>query len=276
MKKVLFFLVLVLSVMTMRAGGIGETLVLPEFNSGKAVWIVRVGVGFNGVVGSAKETQALLWENGKWDGSFKTNPGYVVSFGFNKSFGKHPLYWGMEFDLAMRGYKTKAEKFYDDNDSPILDGGGYRRYTAEGSLTTYNLQLSPIMIGYKYTFLERMAVDVHVGAYASYDFAGNERIYDSKHLVYHGSTFNRDDFEENENKVKIKDMDTMRKYDVGMNLGLGYWFGRFNIDFSWQRGFIPIYEGGDETVTIGGKKGEKREKGNLFSNNFQLRIGYAF
>lgn len=49
-----------------------------------------------------------------------------------------------------------------------------------------------------------------------------------------------------------------------------------NIDFSWQRGFIPVYDDGDMLIKIGGKKGGEREFGNLFTNNLLLRIGYAF
>lgn len=273
MKKNLFFLALALSASTVQAGGWSETLDLPDFSSGKTVWIVRAGVGFNGVAGGAKETQSLIWDNGKWDGSFNTTPGYVFSIGFNRSFGNHPLYWGMSFDLGMRGYKTKAEWAYGSSSS-VSGGYDYHGKTAEETLSTYNAQLSPITIGYRYTFLERMAADVHFGAYASYDFAGNFKTFTTDHIVSTSKYGNRNDYKENESKVKISDIDGMRKYDVGINLGVGYWFGHFNVDFTWQRGFVPIYEGGDDQVSVGKK--EKRERGNLYSNNFQLRLGYAF
>ena len=258
--------------MTIHAKGFGETLNLPEFNSGKAVWILRAGAGFNGVAGSAKETQEARWENNDWNGSFKTTPGYVVSFGFNKSFGTRPLYWGMALDFGMRGYKTNAEWVYSAS-SQISGGHDYHKKTEEKTLSTYNVQLSPITIGYRYTFLKRMAADIHIGAYASYDFAGNDKIHTTSHIVSTSKYGNRNDFKENDVKVKIGDMDAMRKYDVGLNLGVGYWFGHFNIDLTWQRGFIPIFEGGDKEVSIGKNK---RDEGNFFSNNFQLRLGYAF
>lgn len=261
--------------MAVHGAGLGKTLQLPSFNSGKAVWILRAGVGFNGVAGSAKETQNAVWDNGKWDGSFKSVPGYVVSVGFNKSFGMHPLYWGMALDLGMRGYKTSA-KWSKSGTSSVSGGSDYHNKTEDLSLSTYNVQLSPFTIGYKYSFLERMAADVHLGVYAGYDFAGNFKTHTTDRIVSFSNYGNRNDFKENESKVEIGDIDGMHKYDVGINLGIGYWFGHFNLDFTWQRGFIPIYEGGDKEIYVGGKKGNKREQGNFFSNNFQLRLGYAF
>lgn len=42
--------------------------------------------------------------------------------------------------------------------------------------------------------------------------------------------------------------------------GAGVWIGHFNLDFTWQRGFVSIYKGDSE----------------FFNNSFLLRIGYAF
>lgn len=172
--------------------GVGEALELPDFNSGKAVWVLRAGVGFNGVAGSAKETQDAIWDNGKWDGNFKSATGYVVSIGFNKSFGTHPLYWGMGLDLAMRGYKTSAE-WSKSGTSQVSGGSDYHKKTEEMTLSTYNVQFSPFTIGYKYTFLERMAADVHLGAYASYDFAGDFKTHMTDHIVSTSKYGNRND-----------------------------------------------------------------------------------
>lgn len=59
---------------------------------------------------------------------------------------------------------------------------------------------------------------------------------------------NRNDKTTSSTETKIKDYDNMKRYDAGINLGIGYWFGKFNIDFTWQRGFIAIFEGGNELV----------------------------
>lgn len=259
---------------SLSAKGLDEALTIPEFNSGKKVWIVRAGIGFNGTTGSAIKTQEAVWDNNNREGSFKTVPGYDVTFGFNKSFGNHPLYWGMELGLGMRGYKSTAT--FERSANSSFGGSDYHKKTQDDILSTYNVQFSPFTIGYKYTFLERMAADIHLGAYASYDFAGNYKVKTTDHIISTVGGHYRNDYNENESKVKISDMDTMRKYDVGFNLGVGYWYGHFNIDFTWQRGFVPIYEGGDNNVSVGSKKSDKMKQGNFFTNNFQLKLGYAF
>lgn len=257
----------------------GKLLQLPDFKSGKPVWIIRAGIGFNNVTGSAIDTQNSQWDKSKYDGNFKANVGYIFTVGFNKSFGNHPLYWGMELGLGVRGYKTHAVKDSRiEYDLGNMSGNHYIVNTSDETLTCYNAQILPFTIGYKYSFLERMAIDIHVGAYASYDFAGKDKIYTSKESHYSGTAGNNDKFEKKKNSIKISDMDHLHKYDAGLNIGIGYWFGRFNVDLTYQRGFIPLFKGGDEMVDIGGKgkKGDQREKGNFFSSNFQLRLGYAF
>lgn len=247
--------------------GFGETLSLPDFKSGNAVWIIRAGVGFNNTAGSAIGTQKAMWDNDDWNGSFKSTTGYILTVGFNKSFGENPLYWGMELGFGTRGYNAES-KYHSGKISSWGDYIGSDR-TRKLILSTYNVQLSPFTIGYKYTFLERMAADVHIGAYAAYDVMGN---YKDKYLSYSYSSGQKRK-SENNTKRKISDMDSMHKYDAGLNLGFGYWFGHFNVDFTWQRGFIPIYEGGDKTVNVGKKS---MKQGDYFTNNFQLKLGYAF
>lgn len=276
MKKCFLPLVFACTLSAVQAADFSDVLELPNFNSGKAVWIVRAGVGINGVAGSATGTQKDLWEAGDWDGKFKTTAGYDFSIGFNKSFGEHPLYWGMNLAFGMRGYKTSAswEKF---GINTIGQGTDFHGKTEDVTLNSYNVQISPFTIGYKYSFLERMAVDAHFGVYASYDFAGSYKTKTTDTIISTSKYGNRNDYKENESDVKISDLDNMRKYDAGINLGIGYWFGHFNIDFTWQRGFIPVFEGGDKEIQIGsGKKAQKKEVGNYFTNNFQLTLGYAF
>lgn len=245
---------------------------LPDFKSGKTVWIVRAGIGFNGVAGSNKETQELQWDDGDWDGSFKKSVGYEVSLAFNKSFGKSPLYWGMELGLSTRGYKTSSswEKSFT---SAVSGGYDYHGKFQDLKLLCHTVKFSPFTIGYRYTFLNNMAADIHLGGYASYDYAGKLKSDYTDHIVSTSKYGNRNDKTTTSTDTKIKDIDNMRSYDAGINVGIGYWYGKFNIDFTWQRGFISIYDDGDEDVKIGK---ETREKGNLFTNNFQLKLGYAF
>lgn len=249
-----------------------DILQLPDFKDRKTVWIVRAGIGFNGVTGSYKETQDLQWENGDWDGSFKSSIGYDVSLGFSKSIGHRPLYWGMELGLTTRGFKTSAS-WEKSATSSVSGGHDYHGKFQDDKLLCHSVKISPFTIGYRYVFCKNMAADVHLGSYASYDYVGNYKTDYTDHIVSTSKYGNRNDKTTTSTKTKINDIDNMRKYDAGINLGIGYWFGKFNLDFTWQRGFIAIYEDGGDDVKIGK---ETREKGNLFTNNFQLKLGYAF
>lgn len=257
-----------------------DQLELPEFSE-KTVWIVRAGVGFNGVVGSNKETMKKSWNAQGWAGDFKGTTGYDFSVAFNKSFGGSPMYWGMELGFGMRGYKYDTglsnSKTYEND----YLGTSYIGVKKEEhvKLTAYNVRLSPFTFGYRYTFLDRMAADIHLGAFASFDFGGtykadlvNVQSSSSDRYGYHTSD------KSSSGSVKIGDIDGYHRFDAGLNLGIGYWFGHFNIDFTWQRGFIPYYDNGDDDVEITPKKGKsyKVKRGNLYDNSFVLRLGYAF
>lgn len=270
--QIVLIILMIITSSAAKAQNTNEMFQLPEFKNGKAVWIIRAGINFNGISGTNKETTELQWDNNDWDGSFKKNPGYDITFGFSKSFRTSPLYWGMELGMSTRGYKTSAS-WEKSITSSVSGGSDYHGKFQDLTLCCHTVKFSPFTIGYRYTFLERMAADIHLGAYGSYDFVGNYKNDYTDHIVSTSKYGNRNDKTITSTKTKIKDIDYMRRYDAGFNLGVGYWFGRFNIDFTWQRGFIAIYENGDEEVKIGK---ETRERGNLFTNNFQLKLGYAF
>lgn len=266
------FVITLLLPLNVWASGLGDVINLPDFRSGKAVWIIRAGLGFNKFTGSSIKTTKLQWENGDWNGNFGKNTSYDFTFGFNKALGKSPLYWGMELGMSSRGYKSSAS-WEKSGTSSISGGSDYHGKFSDESMLCHNVKFSPFTIGYRYTFLERMAVDVHLGGYASYDIAGKHESTYTDHIVSTSKYGNRDDKTVNKTETKIKDYDNMRRYDAGINLGIGYWFGRFNLDFTWQRGFIAVFEGGDEEIKIGK---ESHKRGDLFTNNFALKLGYAF
>lgn len=259
-----------------------KQLELPDF-SGKAVWIARAGVGFNGAVGSRKGVQHKKWVAEDWDGQFKGVTGYDFSFGFNKSFGKGPVFWGMNLSLAMRGYKTDAS-WYKTADNPSIGAYNHHRRQTINSLKAYTVQLTPFTLGYRYSFLERMAAEVHLGGFVSYDFAGSFK-YDYIDItdawntgIKYGKPSSLTTDKSQYLSGNLGDFKGHHRLDAGLNLGIGYWFGHFNIDFMWQRGFIAFDDKGDDTVEIPKKNGkpDKVKNGNLYSNSFILSLGYAF
>ena len=262
MKKFVFSLLVCATGLVTQA----QVTKLPEgFTSGKTVWMVRAGASLNGASGDGVDATLDGWEkhkpNSKWDysGDFKRALGASLSIEFYKSFGTSPLYWGMELGVAMRGYKGEADWSYGASSSV---SGGYDSHTKAQTITmnAFNAQLSPINIGYKFLLNDNMAVDVHVGGFASYDFAGklkSEHTYNmTSSSQYGSSTQSKDD----SNSTNIGDIDGYRRHDFGVIAGAGVWVGHFNIDFTWQRGFISIYKGDNK----------------LFNNSIQLRLGYAF
>lgn len=233
---------------------------LPWLKDSKTVWIVRAGASFNGVSGSAIDAQKESWQQRKYDGSFGRSTGVSLSVAFNRQFGKSPLYWGMELGAGMRGYKTEAN--YSSSGS-LASAGNYHYSTTRtetNKLNAFNVQFSPITIGGRIAFGQSLALDLHVGGYASYDLAGklkSESSYSSQNSSVHGSGGSSKD---ESNSVKIGDIEGYSNHDFGVVAGGGIWFGHFNVDFTWQRGFVAIFDGDND----------------LFTNNMTLRLGYAF
>lgn len=235
------------------------------FTSGKTVWMVRLGGGISSVIGDGIDASKKNWEdskpNKKWNcnGDFKSATVPSLSIGFNKSFGSGPVYWGMELGVGMRGYKTEVDWTYGASSS-VSGGYDYHSISMKETLNAYNVQFSPINIGYKYIINDNMAVDIHVGGFASYDFAGKCKIENNDHYYSTSKYGNNLKDTNTETSNNIGDVDNYRQYDFGAIGGVGFWYGHFNIDVSYQRGFISIYDVSDS----------------YFMNKLQVRLGYAF
>jgi hypothetical protein len=247
---------------------------LPDaFTSGGTVWFVRAGASLSRVSGDGVDATLDTWRSSlkKWtfNGDFKPLWGGSLSFGFDKTFGSSSAYWGMELGAAMRGYKAEA-KWESIGRIELTDSHTDYHYSKKQNqtLNAYNVKLVPINIGYKFILNDMMAIDIHVGGFASYDFAGtfDTEYEESSFSVYSGnrklgleanSTSKHDS---SDNSQKIGDLDNYTNYDFGAIGGLGFWFGHFNIDVCYQRGFISIFDVDDK----------------FFNDNILLRLGYAF
>lgn len=282
-------LILAVGISTAKAD-INSQLELPEFTSGKTVWAIKVGININKVSGSATGVAKEMWAAEKkwgdegWQTANYTNyTSYDVTAMFTKSFGQRPMYWGMELTFGSRGYGS--QRTYNATHTITASGPNRHTFTMDDahteSLKEYNVQFSPFTFGYRYTFFERMAVDIHLGVYAEYDFAGISKI-DIKDIAHYTfperPDFNKTTDKSNSYEMKFGDEETpFHKFDAGIKLGVGYWFGHFNFDFTWQRGFVPYYDNGDDKVKIGsGKKAVTKKRGNFYANGFILRLGYSF
>ncbi len=235
MKKVLLIAVLAIFGLSTTAANLRVSRTFAE-KKRNTTWILRAGVNFAGMTGDGAE-----------DCSSKT--GYDVALSFQKPLSNFGMFWGMELGFGTRGYK------YDET----VEG-----YPIERDLLSHNVRFSPFTFGYAYQLNETMKVDIRLGGYVSYDFAGTFKGKDVEldkdwHYNRYAGTYYTYDLETTEFDESIGDIGNYTEIDGGIILGIGYWYKRANIDFSWQRGFVDVFE-----------------DGKIKTNNLVLRVGIAF
>lgn len=186
----------------------------------KTTWMIKAGIATNNVVGDYVVD------------AVDAKVGYNVGFEFNRAMGNKGAYWGMDFLFGSRGYKY---------------GEDYGEYEYEGRLTAHNFQWSPFTFGWKIDITDKIAIDPHIGAFFSIDYAGT--------ATEKASAFGETE-KYSEPFSPFDNFDC--PVDVGMKLGVGVWFNKkFNFDITFQRGFVPFIN-------------------EVCSSNFLFRLGYAF
>lgn len=133
--------------------------------------------------------------------------GYNVVAGFQKEMRGKGAYVGMELGLGSRGYN-------------------YDLYSIEEKLIAHNIQFSPITFGWKLTIDESVKIDAHVGTFLALDYTGTAKVR------YPGQSKN----------ISMGDWEEWNEFDAGINIGIGFWINRFNIDFTYQRGFVEVID----------------------------------
>lgn len=145
--------------------------------------------------------------------------------GYNAVFGCHlyenqGFYYGMECGLGTRGMNLLVTELSEAMvESTILSLHGFKA--------------SPVILGYLFQFNDFLALDAHIGAYLSYDYAGKS----ISTVTYSGSTHT--------STSDLSDAKNLNRFDVGVHPGVTLWIGRFGVDFSYQRGFINFIKDGN-------------------------------
>ena len=208
MKKLLFMAAALLLCVGMQAQIVSSrsSIVRHESTPSNTQWYLRAGLGVMNLAGTEADA----------------NIGYNATFGFQKGLGGAGAYWGMEFGLGSRGCKVEDLKYI-----------------------AHNVQYSPFTFGWKFNLVDDIAIDPHIGVFASYD-------YTSK-IKANGESASWGDFAESMGV-------DYNHFDVGMGIGVGIWYSRFNLDFAYQRGFVNAYSDVDKMQT----------------SNFLIRLGVAF
>lgn len=152
----------------------------------------------------------------------KMNVGYDVSLGFQKPIRTAGAYWGMDFGLTSRGCKADDVK-----------------------MIAHGVQYTPFTFGWKAPVADGIRIDPHVGVSISYDF--------SSKVKADGESCSWSDLAD---ELGVD----CNKVDLGMNLGVGVWMGRFNVDLTYHHGFVDAFA----------------DAGGFKANNVMLRVGVAF
>ena len=256
MKKICALLLAIVTIFPMNSQ-IVKSRTFGEKKSNPTTWYVRAGLSLNNLTGSAMpvakdKIKELIQEDAedgvKSSAGFGPRAGYDFEIGFRKNFGKSRLYWGMELGLGTRGGSYHSS--YSDNDS----FEGKEACYAE----SFNIKYMPLQIGYLFPLTEKLSVDGHVGIFASYDFSNKSK-----------------GWEEYEGEKDVEDFTEdayFQGFDAGLKLGIGVWYGRFNFDLSWQRGFATYLE----SFPFGNDWYKDGDQKYFQSSNLILSLGVSF
>lgn len=226
----------------------------------KTEWFVRLGLSCNNLTGAAmselkKDIKELEKEEEGINCKVSSRVSYDITAGFNKYFGKSNVYWGMEFGIGSRGGSytvTEDDKYYSASEKCYVN--------------SYNIKYTPFTVGYKYPITQDIKIDAHLGVFMSFDFAGTYtedewEIYDGEKETYKESCNFTDDYVEG------------YRFDAGIQLGIGVWYRKFNLNFTWQRGFAPYIGAFPFGDNIYNKSGDQVYYN---SSNAIISLAYAF
>lgn len=259
MKKLFLAFIVSVTAMQCAQARIVNSRIFGEREKQGTEWIFRMGMSLDNAAGSAVSQAKEEFEEWKADeAEYGLNPsygfgckaGFEFSLAFNKPIGKSGLYWGMELGIGTRGAKYSTNSDMDE----------YRE-DARKSLLTWNVKYSPFTIGYKYPLTKNIRLDAHLGAFASYDFAGKGH---SKWIYDDG---------EGDNETTVigdGDLSHFQRFDAGIQAGVGIWYKCFNFDITYQRGFINAYDMSYQSFW------DIKDDAKVFSSNLMLRVGIAF
>lgn len=215
-------------------------------------WFVRVGLSENNYTGPGmREAKKGLKDYKKQDyvddAGYKARSNFDLMFGFNKYFGQTDLYWGMEFGIGTRGgayYTETHRKVHDYSGRVELEGNVDTK--SDSYVNTYGIKYVPFTLGYKFPVANDFKIDAHLGLFLEFDFAGSSvsKRKENGPGWYEGDLADDDD---SESMWDLEDADgnkLIMPFDAGLQLGVGFWYKRLNLNFTWQRGFANYVHAG--------------------------------
>lgn len=272
MKKLFLAAMVALTAMGANAQIARSTMFQAPERESNTTWYIRAGVSINNAAanGNLKDVYKEQEEDNGTKTSFGSKAGYDIEFGFNKGIGKSGAYWGMEFGFGTRGYSLNSERTYAHSSGKYSTSGYFK---TEESLLAHRFKFMPVMFGYKYSLTDKIKLDAHLGAWLSIDMAAK---LNDKNIKSHTYTDGSSMYEETESDLSFGDMKNgdgdgfYNRFDAGIQVGVGVWYGRWNLDFAYERGFCSFYN----YENMYGYKPEKSLS--LASSNVLIRLGFAF
>lgn len=272
MKKLFLATMVALTAMGANAQIARSTMFQAPERENNIMWYIRAGVSINNAAANGNLKDIYKDDDGKTDTGLGSKAGYDIEFGFNKNIGSSDAYWGMEFGFGTRGYSQKFENVRSGNLT-----GNYT-YTATSlekkSLLAHRFKIMPLMFGYKYGITDKIKLDAHIGAWVSIDMAAS---YKEESEYSFTNTYDSDynEFRSEKDSFGIGDLKNSddegyyNRFDAGIQAGIGVWYGRWNLDFSYERGFCSIYD-------FEKMYGKTDKSYSLAASNVLIRLGFAF
>lgn len=231
------------------------------------MWYIRAGVSINNGVANGDLKDNYKDSDGKTDTGLGSKAGYDIEFGFNKNFGSSSAYWGMEFGFGTRGYSQKFE--HNEN-----YGTESESWVKKNSLLAHRFKLMPVMFGYKYGITDKLKLDAHLGVWLSVDMAASYKT--EYEYTYIDTEYPQDnEYEKTKESYGIGDLKNSddegyyNRFDAGIQAGIGVWYGRWNLDVSYERGFCSFYN-------FDKMWGSSDKSYSLAASNVLIRLGFAF
>lgn len=271
MKKLFLAAMVALTAMGANAQIARSTMFQAPERENNTMWYIRAGVSINNAAANGNLKDTYKDSDGKTDTGLGSKAGYDIEFGFNKNIGSSTAYWGMEFGFGTRGY---SQKFED-----VTSGDLYGNYTytathlEKNSLLAHRFKLMPVMFGYKYGITDKIKLDAHLGVWLSIDMAASYKTEYEYSVNNYDSDYNS--FESEKNSYGIGDLKNSddegyyNRFDAGIQAGIGVWYGRWNLDFSYERGFCSFYN-------FDKMWGNNEKSYSLAASNVLIRLGFAF
>lgn len=272
MKKLFLAAAVALTAMGANAQIARSTMFQAPERESNTMWYIRAGVSINNAVMNGNLKNDFKDEDGKTDTGLGSKAGYDIEFGFNKGIGHSGAYWGMEFGFGTRG----ATQSFEESESGEFYGNyTYHAYGKEKtSLLAHRFKFTPVMFGYKYGITDKLKLDVHLGAFISVDMAASYK-YEYEYSLTNTYDSQYNTFDSESESYGIGDMKNeddegwYNRFDAGIQAGIGVWYGRWNLDFTYERGFCNM-------INFDNLWGKTDKSYSVSASNVLIRLGFAF